>query len=323
MKNDQKEYAAGIDIGGTNTVMALVDRRGQILCRCSVPTTGYVDVESFVADISKRLLDMSAHIGGTITGIGVGAPCANSRTGEIEAATDLPWPSPIPLARMLERTTSRPVMLANDANAAAIGEMDYGVARGLRDFILITLGTGVGSGIVSDGRLIDGHRAFAGELGHVRTWRNEGRPCGCGRKDCLQTYCSAKGVVATALHLLESDTESSLRNIEPSKLTSKDVAEAANAGDALAIETLRFTGEVLGESCAHFAAFSDPEAIILFGGVAQAGEELTRAMTEAFKRNALFLYKDHVNFMLSGLPHADAALLGASALGWEAARKRS
>lgn len=320
MRNHKEEYAAGIDIGGTNSVFGLVDSRGNIVCRGAVPTGSYPDPESFAADISHRLMEMAAHTGASVAGIGIGAPCANSRTGEIEAATDLPWPSPIPLARMFATNTGVPVMMGNDANAAAIGEMNYGAARGMRDFILLTLGTGVGSGIICDGNLIDGHRSFAGELGHVRAWRREGRICGCGRPDCLQTYCSAKGVVATALRMLDSARESSLRKIPADRLTSKDVAVAANEGDALAADVLRFTGEVLGEACAQFAAFTDPEAIILFGGVAHAGELLTSAMEEAFDRNALSLYRGKVRFLLSGLSEADAALLGASALGWTAAR---
>lgn len=321
MRNHKEEYAAGIDIGGTNSVFGLVDSRGNIVCRGSVPTGSYPDPESFAADISHRLMEMAAHAGASVAGIGIGAPCANSRTGEIEAATDLPWPSPIPLARMFAAHTGVPVMMGNDANAAAIGEMNYGAARGMRDFILLTLGTGVGSGIICNGNLIDGHRSFAGELGHVRAWRREGRMCGCGRPDCLQTYCSAKGVVATALRMLDSGRESSLRKIPADRLTSKDVAVAANEGDALAADVLRFTGEVLGEACAQFAAFTDPEAILLFGGVAHAGELLTSAMEEAFDRNALSLYKGKVRFLLSGLSEADAALLGASALGWTAARR--
>lgn len=253
-----------------------------------------------------------------LVGIGIGAPCADGRSGEIEAATDLPWPSPIPLARMMEAASGLPVKIANDANAATAGDMRYGVSRGLRDIIFLTLGTGVGSGIVCDGKLVEGQRGFAGELGHVKAWRSEGRRCACGREDCLQTYCSAKGVVTTALRILESGRESSLGAIPAGSLTSRDVAEAAHGGDVVAREVLRFTGDVLGEACAQFAAFTDPEAIVLFGGVARAGSFLTDAVKEAFERNVLSLYKGRVRFLVSDLGEADVALLGAAALGWEA-----
>lgn len=318
MKNDRYDCAAGIDIGGTNTVIGLVDRSGRILWRDVVRTAGYDDAGGLVLDVSRRLEDAAARCGVRIAGIGIGAPCADGRSGEIEAATDLPWPSPIPLARMMEAASGLPVKIANDANAATAGDMRYGVSRGLRDIIFLTLGTGVGSGIVCDGKLVEGQRGFAGELGHVKAWRSEGRRCACGREDCLQTYCSAKGVVATALRFLESGRESSLRGVPAGSLTSRDVAEAAHGGDMVAREVLRFTGEVLGEACAQFAAFTDPEAIVLFGGVARAGSFLTDAVKEAFERNVLSLYKGRVRFLVSDLGEADVALLGAAALGWEA-----
>lgn len=317
----EKEYAIGVDVGGTNTVYGLVNRRGEIVAHDTIPTacapTAAEYTQILGEGINKLISDCGAD--NAVVGIGVGAPCANYITGEIEAATDLPWPSPIPLAKMISDATGLPVKISNDANAAAIGEMSYGAARGMRDFMVITLGTGVGSGIVCNGQMINGHRSFGGELGHVKAWRLEGRDCACGRKDCLQTYCSAKGVVATARKLMAEHSESALHKLE--ELSAKTIAETAEAGDPTAIEVYRITGEVLGEACAHFAAFSDPEAIILFGGVTKAGKLITDPMEESFDRNVLHLYRGHVKIKRSELNEADAALLGASALGWEAGRK--
>lgn len=309
----------GVDIGGTNTVIGLVDREGRILCRNSLKTCDYPEVSLFVDALAKKIADISSTNHVEIAGIGIGAPCARSSTGLIEAAANLPWPSPIPLAKLVTEATGLPVMIGNDANAAAIGEMKYGAARGMNDFILLTLGTGVGSGLVCGGKLIEGHRGFAGELGHMKAWRQEGRICACGRKDCLQTYCSASGVATTVINLLNEGKRSSLSEIPADKMTAKDVVQAAEVGDYVAIDALNVTGEVLGDACAQYATFSDPEAIILFGGVAHAGHHLTDAVVRAFRKNALGLYRDHMKFLLSALPESDAALLGASALGWQAA----
>ena len=308
----------GVDVGGTNTVYGLVNRRGDIVAHKSMPTAIASTAAEYAERLGEGIRSLISECGadGAVVGIGIGAPCANYQTGEIEAATDLPWPSPIPLARMMTEQTGLPVKISNDANAAAIGEMSYGAARGLRDFIVITLGTGVGSGIVCNGQMLNGHRSFGGELGHVKAWKLEGRDCACGRKDCLQTYCSAKGVVATAKKLMAEHPESTLHNLE--ELTAKNITEAAEAGDETAKEVYRITGDVLGEACAHFAAFSDPEAIILFGGVTKAGSLLTEPMIKSFDRNVLHLYRGHVKIKRSELNEADAALLGASALGWEA-----
>lgn len=316
----EKRYVIGVDMGGTNTVYGLVNRRGEISARGTIPTGGFATAAEFAAALGAGIRKLVAEndAENMVVGIGIGAPCANYTTGEIEAATDLPWPSPIPLARMVSDAAGIPVKISNDANAAAIGEMSYGTARGMRDFIVITLGTGVGSGIVCGGQMLNGHRGFGGELGHVKAWRIEDRECGCGRHDCIQTYCSAKGIVTTARKLLEEDRPSVLQIEGEKNLTSKSIADAANAGDSLAQEVFRITGEVLGEACAHFAAFSDPEAIILFGGVAKAGELLLAPMREAFDRNVLHLYRGHVKLLVSELSESDAALLGASALGWEA-----
>ncbi len=254
---------------------------------------------------------------GRIRAIGAGAPCANRETGCIEAATDLPWQSPVPLARMLSDAFGLPAAITNDANAAAAGEMAYGRARGIRNFIMITLGTGVGSGIVCDGHLLSGARGFAGELGHVIVKADSDRLCGCGRKGCLQTYCSAKGVVATALEFLrESDEDSLLREIDPEVLTAKDVYKAALRDDKIARRVFEYTGEVLGEACANFAAYTDPEAIILFGGVAKAGKLLSDPMKDMMNKKTLHLYRNRIEVIPSSLPDAEAAILGASALAW-------
>lgn len=316
-----KKYVIGVDMGGTNTVYGLVNRRGEILVHDSFPTKSEPTAAAFAQRLGRNILEMIKRndAEGSVIGIGVGAPCANYFTGEIEAATDLPWPSPIPLGKMLGEETGLPVKITNDANAAAIGEMSYGAARGMRDFIVITLGTGVGSGIVCNGQILNGHRSFGGELGHVKAWHQEHRSCACGREDCLQTYCSAKGVVTTAKKMLSEHPESKMNELPEEELTSKNIAIMAEGGDATAKEVFRTTGEILGEACAHFAAFSDPEAIILFGGVSKAGELITAPLREAFRINTLHLYRDHVKILTSELAEADAALLGASALGWEAA----
>lgn len=314
-----KDYVLGIDIGGTNTEYAIVSRRGDIVLRGSIPTTGHDDFHDYIANLKDAINEMLAKEGLTenIRGIGVGAPCANQYTGWIEAATDLPWPSPIPLAGLLEQAFSLPVAITNDANAAAAGEMTYGKARGLKNFIMITLGTGVGSGIVCDGHLLSGSQGFAGELGHVVVKEDSDRKCGCGRTGCLQTYCSAKGVKETARRMLaESDEPSALRDLTPEQLTPKAISECANKGDALAKKVYDFTGKVLGEACANFASFTDPDAFMLFGGVSKAGDLIARPMREALEANVLHLYRNRIEILFSSLPDAEAALLGASAMAW-------
>ena len=254
-----------------------------------------------------------------IFGIGVGAPNANYFTGMIEDGVNLPWPTPIPFAQMLSEKFGIPVAITNDANAAAIGEMTYGAARGLKDFIMITLGTGVGSGIVINGQLVYGHDGFAGELGHVIVKRNNGRLCGCGRTGCLETYCSATGVARTAREYVEiTDEPSLLRDIPVEEITSKDVYDAAMAGDELAKRVFEYTGNILGEALADFTVFSSPEAFVIFGGLAKSGELLLRPLRESMERNMLSIWKNKVKVLQSELKEADAAVLGASALGWEA-----
>lgn len=316
-----KPYAIGIDIGGTNTVVGIVDRRGQILRKSSLKTAKHTEVEDFLDDLSEvinKLID-DADAKGLIRGIGVGAPNGNYFNGSIEFAPNLPWKGVIPFAQMLEARVEIPVALTNDANAAAIGEMTYGAARGMKDFIVITLGTGVGSGVVANGQLIYGHDGFAGELGHITVRRNTGRLCGCGRVGCLEAYTSATGVARTAREYLElkPDAQSLLRKIPIDKITSKDVFDAAVEGDEMALEIFRFTGEMLGEAFSDFVAFTSPEAIILFGGLAKAGDLIMNPIRETMEKNLLKIYKDKVKLLFSELKESDAAVLGASALGWE------
>ena len=317
--NMEKPYVVGIDIGGTNTVFGIVDARGTIVASSSIKTGAYAEIEEYVDAVCQNLLPLIVANGGVdkVKGIGIGAPNGNFYSGTIEFAPNLPWKGVIPLATMFEERLGIPTALTNDANAAAIGEMTYGAARGMKDFIMITLGTGVGSGIVINGQLVYGHDGFAGELGHVII-RRDGRQCGCGRKGCLETYCSATGVTRSAREFLTSSTEPSLlRAIPAENITSKDVYDAAVKGDKLALDIFEFTGQILGEAIADFIAFSSPEAIILFGGLAKSGEYIFKPIQKAIDENILTIYKGKTKLLMSELKDADAAVLGASALGWE------
>ena len=317
--NMEKPYVVGIDIGGNNIVFGLVDARGTILCSDSIKTQAYAEVEECIDAVCEKLMPLIESRGGAdkVKGIGIGAPNGNYYNGTIEFAPNLPWKGVIRLAEMFEERLGIPTALTNDANAAAIGEMTYGVARGLKDFIMITLGTGVGSGIVINGQMVYGHDGFAGELGHVIV-KEDGRPCGCGRKGCLETYCSATGVARTAREMLiaRSD-ESLLRKIPAEEIVSKDVYDAAVRGDKLALEIFQYTGDILGRALANAIAFSSPEAIVLFGGLAKAGDLLLKPVQKSMEENVLNIYKGKTRLLLSELKDADAAVLGASALGWE------
>ena len=316
-----KPYVVGIDIGGTNTVFGIVDARGVVIASSSIKTQQYADVNQYIDELYKAIMRLlEAHNAvDKIHGIGIGAPNANYYTGMIERLVNIPWPTPLPLAQLVSEKFGIPVAITNDANAAAIGEMTYGAARGLKNFIMITLGTGVGSGIVINGQVVYGHDGFAGELGHVIMKRNNGRLCGCGRTGCLEAYCSASGVARTAREFLEIRNEpSKLRDIPLDQITSKDVYDAAIAGDPLAKEIFQFTGNMLGEAFADFTVFSSPEAIILFGGLAKSGELLMKPIRESMERNMFPAFKGKVKILPSELKEADAAILGASALGWEA-----
>ena len=315
-----KPYVIGIDMGGTNTVFGIVDARGNVIASNSIKTAKHSDFNDYIDELHTELSRLIKEAGaeGKINGIGIGAPNGNYYTGLIDQAPNLPWPSPIPLAEMVTKKFGIPCLITNDANAAAIGEMTYGVARGMKDFIMITLGTGVGSGIVVNGQMVYGHDGFAGELGHVIVKRSNGRQCGCGRTGCLEAYCSATGVARTAREFLELRKEpSKLRDYDVETITSKDVYDCAIAGDQLAKEIFEYTGTILGEALADFTAFSSPEAFVLFGGLTKSGDLIMNPVKEAFDRNVLGIYKGKVKILISELKESDAAVLGASALGWE------
>lgn len=312
-----KDLILGIDIGGTNTAFGVVDRYGNILTRGKISTSVFSSFDDFVSALKHAVVDaMSAERLEleSIYAIGVGAPCVNYSSGEIVGAVDLPWPSPIPLTATLSREFGAPAYADNDANAAALGEMRYGAGRGLTDVIVITLGTGVGSAIICDGHLLHGNRGLAGELGHVTIYPYSERECSCGRRGCLETYASARGVVATANKILTLSGSPSLLS-DKSPLTTKRIAEAAAMGDSIALKVWEETGRVIGKACAEFAAFSSPEAFIFFGGVAKAFSYFEKSIRKSFEDNLLWIYKNSdIRFLTSSLPEADAAILGAAAL---------
>lgn len=320
--NMEKPYVVGMDIGGTNTVFGVIDSRGNILETDSIKTGDYALIEAYVEAVCAKLIPLINKHGGAekFRGIGIGAPNANYYKGTIEHAPNLPWKGIIPLAEIFKNKTGIPVALTNDANAAALGEMTYGAARGMKDFIMITLGTGVGSGIVINGQMVYGHDGFAGELGHVTVDNSaDARLCGCGHKGCLETYCSATGVARTAREVLIANAAPSLlREIPAEKITSKDVYDAAVKGDKAAMEIFNRTGQMLGKSIANFIAFSSPEAIVLFGGLTKAGDYIMAPIRQAVEENVMTIFKGKTKILISELKDADAAVLGASALGWEA-----
>ena len=316
-----KPYVIGLDLGGTNSVFGIVDVRGDIKATTAIKTTGFRNAEDYVKAAVETLKVIIKDVGGieTIRSMGIGAPNGNYYKGTIEYAPNLPWAHNVvvPLADMFSEALGIPVALTNDANAAAIGEMTYGISRGLKNFIMITLGTGVGSGIVIDGHLVYGSDGFAGELGHIIMRPENGRLCGCGRMGCLETYCSATGVARSARELLSATKRPSLlRDLKLENITSLDVAICADKGDELSKEIYEFTGNMLGEACANFAAFSSPEAFVFFGGLTKAGDLLLKPIRESYERHVLNLYKGKVNFLVSSLEGSSAAVLGASAVGW-------
>jgi glucokinase len=322
-QTEMKPYVIGLDLGGTNSVFGIVDARGDIKATTAIKTQGYDNVEDYVDACVDALQVIIDQVGGIekIKAMGIGAPNGNFYNGTIEFAPNLAWAHDgvVPLAKLFsERLNNIPVGLTNDANAAAVGEMIYGVARGMKNFIVLTLGTGVGSGIVINGQLVYGSDGFAGELGHVIMRRENGRTCGCGRTGCLEAYCSATGVARTARELLATTQEPSLlREMDPEKITSLDVSIAAGKGDKLAKEIYEFTGEMLGEACADMAAFSSPEAFIFFGGMTKAGDLIMDPIKRSYDKHVMKIFRGKAKFLVSGLDGASAAVLGASAIGWE------
>jgi glucokinase len=317
----ENPYVIGLDMGGTNSVFGIVDQRGTIKAQTAIKTQAYPDFKDYVKASVEALQPALDVVGGiqNVKGMGIGAPNGNFYTGNIEYAANLVWPGIVPVAKMFEDALGIPCRVTNDANAAAMGEMTYGVARGMKNFIMITLGTGVGSGIVVDGKIVYGSDGFAGELGHfVVDHTPAGRKCGCGRSGCLETYCSATGVARTAREFLEKNTcDSLLRSLDPANITSFDVFKAAEQGDKIALEIFDFTGKLLGTACADFTTFNTPEAFVFFGGLTKAGDYLMKPLKEAYDANVLNIFQGNAKLLISSLNGSEAAVLGASALGWE------
>ena len=318
----EKPYVIGLDLGGTNSVFGIVDAEGKILELGKIKTGAYETFNEWLDASLECLKPMIEKVGGinNIKAMGAGAPNGNFYNGTIEFAPNLKWGKGlVPFAKAFSEKLGIPCYLTNDANAAALGEMKYGTARAMKDFIVITLGTGVGSGIVINGKMVYGCDGFAGELGHVTMVRGaEGRQCGCGRTGCLETYCSATGVARTAREILSKTTKPSLlRELDPEKITSLDVSIAAGKGDEVAKEIFDFTGHMLGEACADFTAFSSPEAYIFFGGLTKAGDLIMKPIEEAYNNHVMQIFKGKAKFLVSGLMSSNAAVLGASALGWD------
>ena len=313
-------YIAGVDIGGTGTKFGIVDNLGNVLSSDTMNTRGHADIHAYIDELYDKLMILIDKVGGVghIKGIGVGAPNGNIDTGTIEYAPNLPWKGVIPLAKLIQDKFKLPVKLTNDANAAAVGEMTYGAAKGMKNFILIALGTGVGSGIVANGELIYGHDGMAGELGHTIIIPDGRIHPGTGKKGSLESYASATGVAKSAVEILNNtDKPSTLRNIPIDKIDSKAVFEAATAGDEVAKEVFEYTGRILGISLANFVMFSSPEAIILFGGLTKAGDLILKPTREHMEANLIEVFQNKIKILVSHLKESDAAILGASALMWE------
>lgn len=318
-----KKVAVGVDIGGTNSAIGIVSRDGQCLAETSFPTDKYADIDSYLAELTKQINQLLAKVpDAELAGIGVGAPNANYHKGTIEEAPNLKWKGTVHFVEKLKKFFPCPVALTNDANAAAMGEMIYGGAKGMRDFVVITLGTGLGSGIVVNGDLLYGHDGFAGEIGHTIV-QADGRMCGCGKLGCLETYVSATGLKRTMMQVLcDNNGPSDLRNVSYNDMTSKMIYEAAAAGDELAIEAFDITGDILGAKLADTVAHTSPQAIFLFGGMAKAGDLILKPTKESMEENLLSVFRNKVAILPSALEGGTAAILGASALAWNEIDKK-
>lgn len=312
----KRAAVVGIDLGGTNTLLGIVDQKGRLVSDVKLPTRSYPEIADFVEAVYQHVQNMVIALGIELKGVGVGAPCGNYYTGTIEFAPNLPWKGVIPLGDLLQEKFGLPVRVTNDANAAAEGEMRYGKAVGKKNFIEITLGTGLGAGIVIDGKVVYGADGFAGELGHVIVEKG-GRQCGCGLRGCLETYVSATGVVKTFQEKIKYGTMTSTVS-EASELTARSIAMAAEEGDELALEVMRYTGQILGEALASFVAFSAPEMIVLFGGLTKAGGLLLEPTKAHMDQNLLRIWRGKIDLVTSGLDENQAAILGAAALAWGA-----
>ncbi len=312
------EVTLGIDIGGTNTALGFVTRSGTIIAESSMGTNATEPADIYVARLHVKIKEILDKFGETweLKGIGIGAPNANYYKGTVEFPPNLKWEGVTELVKMIRQYYTVPVVITNDANAAAIGEMKFGAAKGMKHFIVITLGTGLGSGIVVDGKMVYGHDGFAGELGHSIVDVN-GRICGCGRRGCLETYVSAGGICRTVFELLaERKEESELRNVGFNQLTSKMISDAAQRGDVIALAAFDETGRILGLKLADAVTHTSPEAIILFGGLSAAGELLLTPTERYMEEYMLNIFKNKVKLLPSGLPEGNSAVLGASALMW-------
>ncbi len=316
----ENKYAIGIDVGGTTTKFGIVNNKGEILVQGRIPSNEHDFIEDFIQELYVNLSPMINEVGGidNIIGIGMGAPNGNIYSGTIEYAPNLKWKGIIPMAELIAKKFGVQAKLTNDANAAAVGEMMYGCTKNMKHFITITLGTGVGSGIVIDGKIVVGHDGFAGELGHTIIRPGGRMHKNTGMRGSLESYASATGVRETAIELLTQfpDKESLLRNYTINELTSQTVFECAMQGDPIANEIFEFTGQILGESLANFIMFSSPEAIVLFGGLTKAGNLLLNPTRQAMEANLLPIFKNKVKLIFSELNESDAAILGASALVW-------
>jgi glucokinase len=312
-----KDVVAGIDIGGTNIIFGLVDNYGNVIAEERLKTVEFPDINDYISAQHRAINTMlDSNPGHRLIGLGVGAPNANYHKGTIELAPNLAWKGIVPLAAYLKEKVNVPVIVTNDANAAAMGEMIFGGAKGMKDFIVLTLGTGLGSGIVVNGEVVYGHTGFAGELGHV-TVVQEGRECGCGRRGCFETYASASGLVRSVLNLLsERREESVFRDLPPSELTSKMIVEEAVKGDRIALEAINYTAEMLALGIINAITFSSPEAVFLFGGLVKAGVLLLAPVRKYVDQNVMPIFRGSVKILPSGISEANAAVLGAAALAW-------